>query len=155
VVLALEEATASIIMSFAEKLEGDSSEFYRRLASRFREGRELFLKFAEESKRNRLLLVRTYQETITDAIEACFSFKNLSLNEYVINLTSLESVDYLAALRCALELEDKATRFYIEVAEKSRPLLATIPRAFIKVAEARNKRREEIKTLLNRLRCPE
>ncbi len=142
------ETTASIVMSFAQKLEESSILFYKSLAEKQRESQESFLAFAKESEKNRVLLIRTYQETITDALEACFSFKTLNLKDYSIEASSVNESDYAEALRTAIKLEEKAIKFYIDAVEQSKSLLATIPRAFKKVAETRIKRKETLKALI-------
>lgn len=143
--------TASAIISFAEKLEEDSFRFYGELAEKYTEERETFLSFVKESEKNKVLLTRTYQETITDAIEACFSFKFLDLRDYLVETTLAEETNCKDALKRALEFEEKGSRFYMDVAERSRSLLATIPLAFRKVAEVRNKRKLKVKSLLEKL----
>jgi len=142
--------TASAIISFAEKLEEDSSKFYEELAEKYAESKETFLAFAKESKKNRVLVIRTYQETITDALEACF-IKGLDLSEYLAETKLKEGMNHSDALRMAVELEEKASKFYLNVAERSKSLLATIPRAFRKVAERRNNRKLKLKSLLESL----
>ena len=143
--------TASAIISFAEKLEDDSSRFYEKLAQKYPEGKEQFLSFTNESKKNKVLVIRTYQETITDALEACFSFKGLNLSDYTVETTLTEDTSYSDALKMAITLEEKASKFYLDVAERSKSLLATIPRAFRKVAERRSNRKLKLKSLLESL----
>jgi rubrerythrin len=142
--------TASAIISFAEKLEEDSSKFYKLLAEKYIENKELFLSFAEKSRKNKMLMVRTYQETITDALEACF-IKGINLNDYIPKTTLAEDADYSTALKMAIELEEKASKFYFDSAKQSESLLATIPRAFRKVAETRNNHKLKLKSLLQSL----
>jgi len=147
-----EPTTASAIISFVEKLEGNSLKFYEELAEMYVQNRETFLAFAEESKKNKVLVTRTYEETITDAIEACFSFKGLNLSDYLTETTLTKGMSYSDALKTAIELEEKAVKFYSDVAERSKSLLATIPRAFRKVAERRNNRKLKLKSLLGELK---
>jgi len=139
--------TASAIISFAEKLEDNSSKFYEELAGKFVEGKEMFLSFARESKKNKVLVIRTYQETITDALEACF-IKGLNLSDYLAEMSLKEGMSYSNALKMAIELEEKASKFYLDVVERAKSLLATIPSAFRKVAERRNNRKLKLKSLL-------
>ena len=143
--------TASAIISFAEKLEDESSKFYDKLAERYMEGKETFLSFVKESTKNKVLVIRTYQETISDALEACFSFKGLNLSDYLTETKLTEGVSYSDALKMAIQLEEKASKFYSDAAERSKSLLATIPRAFRKVAERRNNRKLKLKSLLKSL----
>jgi len=141
-----EPTTCSAIISFAEKLEDNSSKFYEELAEKYTEGKETFLAFAKEGRMNKVLVTRTYQETITDAIEACFIQINLS--DYLAETTWKEGMSYRDALKRAIELEEKASKFYLDAAERTKSLLATIPRAFRKVAERRNNHKLKLKSLL-------
>ena len=143
-------ATASAIINLAEKFEDNASNFYQKLAQKFEKNKATFLSFAEESKKNKVLVVRTYRETITDALEACFSFEGLNPNDYIAKASLGEDTSFSEALRMAIELEDKASKFYIKVADLSKNLLATIPSAFRKVAERRNSRKQALKSLLDR-----
>ncbi len=143
-----DEATASAVISFVERLEGDSSRFYGEMADKYPENRETFVKFAKECEKSRTLVIRTYQETITDALEACFSFKGLRLSECQIETILPEKVSYVDDLKTALKLEEKAAKFYADVAERSGQLLATIPRAFKKAAETRSRRMSELKEIM-------
>jgi rubrerythrin len=140
--------TASAIISFAETLEDSSSNFYEELAERWKENEKQFLAFAKESERNKTSVVRTYQETISDALEAGFSFEGLNLNDYAIKTTLTEDDSYNDALKIAIDFEKQACKFYLDVAERSRSLLATIPRAFLRVAKRRDKRQLELQSML-------
>lgn len=146
--------TASAIISFAEKLENDSFSFYKAVAetARDRKDQETFLAFAKESEKHKLLITRTYQETISDALEAGFSFRSLNLNDYLIETAFTEDVTYSDVLKRALELEEKAIKFYLDMAEMSKSLLATIPWAFRKVAERRKRRKVKLELLINSLK---
>ncbi len=107
--------------------------------------------FAEESRKNGLLVTRTYQETITDALEAGFSFRGLNLDDYPVETTLTMGTSYPNALNMAMQLEEKASEFYLDVAERSKSLLATIPRVLRETAEKRRKRRLKLALLLNGL----
>lgn len=144
-----EQTTCSAIISFAEKLESNSSKFYEELAEKYEENKEIFLAFAKEGRKNKVLVTRTYQETITDALEACFI--QIDLSNYLAETTLKEDMSYLDALKMAIELEEKASKFYFDAAEQSKSLLATIPRAFRKVAERRNNRKPKLKSLVESL----
>ena len=144
----MEHLTASSIISYTQDLEDRSAAFYSELAKKHEEHRDTFLKFAVESEKNKVAVVRTYQETITDALEACFSFEGLDLAAYTVDTALPEDVSLAEALKVALALEDAAVCFYAEVAERSQALLATIPRAFQRVARKRSKRKENLLALL-------
>jgi rubrerythrin len=129
--------TAATIIHTAQELEDKSAEFYEELAGQLGPHKDMLLGFARESRKHKTLVVRTYQETITDALEACFSFEGLNLRDY--DLGSL-SVTLVTARR----LEETAIRFYSELAVSCASLLGTIPRAFRRVADARKKRLAEL-----------
>jgi rubrerythrin len=141
--------TASAIMSFAEKLEDDSAVFYEKLAARFDEGRAIFLGFVEESKKNKTHLIRTYQETISDALEATFSFEGLELTGFDFEAGLAGDMGFKEALAVALEIEDGVSELYVQIAEQAQSLLATIPRAFSRVAKKRRARKESLQSMLD------
>jgi rubrerythrin len=143
-------ATASAIINLVERFEDNAADFYQKLAQKFEKNKATFLSFAEESKKNKVLVVRTYRETITDALEACFSFEGLNPNDYEAKASLGENTSFSEALRMAIELEDKASKFYVKVADLSKNLLATIPAAFRKVGERRNSRKQALKLLLGK-----
>ena len=143
-----EIVTASAVISLVERLEDGAAAFYEDLAGRFDECAPKFQAYAKESAKIKTLIVRTYRETITDAIEACFSFEGMVLADYSIDTDLTEGTSLEDALRTALELETTTVSFYIEVEERSKALLATIPRAFSRAAKKRGKRKEELQSLL-------
>ena len=139
--------TAAAVISFTERLEDASSAFYGDLAGRWPEHQEKFSSFARDCGRNKTQVVRTYQETISDALDATFSFKGLKLAEYVLDTDLPADISYVDALRLAGELEEKACAFYLTAAEHA-SLLATLPRAFNRVAKRRAKRKGRLDVLL-------
>jgi len=145
------KVTTSAVISFAEKLEDDSSTFYRKLAEEYAKDKEAFLAFARECEKSKVLVTRTYQETITDALEACFSFEDLNLDDYLVRMTLAEGAGYQEALKTAIGLEEEASRFYFDVAEQSKSFLATIPMAFRKIAERRRSRKSRLESILESL----
>jgi len=131
--------TASAVISFTQRLESGSASFYEEMAMRFVEHQETFLGYAKASQKNRLLVTRTYQETVTDALETGYSFEGLRLDDYLADSTAPVGMTLDDALAKALALEEKAVAFYEEVAERSQSLLATIPRAFRRAAKKRRR----------------
>ena len=136
--------TASAIISFAQTLEDQSAKFYEELAALIPAHKDKLLGYGRESRKNKTLVLRTYQETITDALEACFSFEGVNLQHYAVGELSTTGCSPAQALANAVALEDKAIRFYSGVAAHCESLLGTIPRAFRRVAEARAKRLAEL-----------
>jgi rubrerythrin len=145
--LSTQEATASTVIDFAVKLEEDSSRFYEMLAAEFADNKEQFLSIAEESKKNKILILRTYRETITDALEACFCFRGLNLEDHVVSTTLGRDMSFSAALELAIDNEQRAVQFYSIIANLSEGLLATISVAFKRVAERRKNRELTLRML--------
>jgi len=141
--------TTSAIISFTKELEDSSAEFYEELAKRWAENKEIFVTSVKESGKNKTLVNRTYQETISDALEAAFAFEGLNLKDHAVSTTLAKNASYSEALGTAIELEEKACKFYLDVAERSQSLLATIPRAFNRVAKIRGKRKLKLQSLLD------
>jgi len=140
-------STASGIISFAIKLEGESVNFYKDAAQKYVEARDIFLSFGEENKRNKALLKRVYYEVISDALETGFSFEGLNTDDYPIEMGLINDTNYSDVLRRAMEMEDRIQRFYRAAAEKSQSLMADIPRAFERIAKKRNERKLKLKLL--------
>jgi len=140
--------TASETINFAVKLENDSAKFYEDAAQKYVKTRKAFLSFAEENKRNRTLVERTYYEVISDALEAGFSFEGLNADDYPIETGLTSDTSYSDVLRRAIGIEDRIQRFYLDAAEKSKSLMADVPRAFERVAKRRNERKLKLRSLL-------
>jgi rubrerythrin len=143
--------TASAIVRFAEELETSTCAFYRELAQRFPVSKEKFLSYANDSKKNRRALTRTYQETISDALEACFSFEGLDLAAYTSDTSLPDNIEYEASVKLAISIEETAARFYDKAAKVCDVLLATIPRAFMRVAKKRRERKSDLSRLLKQV----
>ena len=142
-----QQLTAAAIISFCERLQDDSARFYEELARRFPEHRRAFEGYAQRCERDKTQIQRTYQETVTDALETGYSFEGLSLQEYVVDLSLAPDADLNAAIDVAVALEKRAIAFYEDVARRSQSLLATIPRAFERVAQRRSERLKELETM--------
>jgi hypothetical protein len=140
--------TASMIISFSGKLEDATSTFYDGLAQRYTTHSDAFSQAAQDAQKHKVWVVRTYRETISDALEACFCFQGMHLRDYEVELTLAEATPLASALQKAIELEERAISFYEEVAKRSQSLLATIPAAFKRVAKKRTVRKRQWEALL-------
>ena len=140
--------TAAAIISFTQDLEDRSASLYEALATRFPQHRGLFESMAVDCGKHKTQITRTYQETVTDALETNYAFAGLRLPKNIADTTLGETADLGAAVSVAIALETRAIAFYEEVAERSESLLATIPRAFSRVAKRRQRRIEALRALL-------
>ena len=139
--------TAATIIRFCTDLEARSEAFYEALAERFPEQGATFGRMARDCAKSSTQVTRTYQETVTDALETGFSFAGISLADYEVDAELPAEADLPQAVGQALVLEETAIAFYQAVAESSESLLATIPRAFRRVAKTRRRRREKLETI--------
>jgi rubrerythrin len=139
--------TAAAIISYTQELEAQSARFYEALAEKYPAQRDTFAGFAVDCGKHSKQLLRTYQETITDALEAGFSFEGLSLAGYAPDTTLDEGASLSAAVAQALALEETVIAFYDDVADRSESLLATIPRTYRRVAKRRQRRVEKLNAL--------
>ena len=139
--------TAAAIISYSTDLEARSQAFYESLAERFAGQQAAFAGFAKDCAKSSTTVVRTYQETITDALEAGFSFEGIVLSSYAADVDLPEGIDLEQAVSKAVALEKKAIAFYQDVAEASESLLATIPRAFKRVARTRRRRVDKLRAM--------
>ena len=134
-------------MSFAERLEDRSALLYERLSEQFPAHADLFKSFARENTMNKVLLTRTYQETVTDALETGFSFEGLNLNDAIPGDAWTDSQELSEAVNNALMLERASVAFYADIADRARTLLSTIYTAFNKVERARRNRLAKLESL--------
>ena len=117
------------------------------LGERFVEQQTTFAGFARDCAKSSTTVVRTYQETVTDALETGFSFEGISLSAYATDTDLPEGIELDQAVAKAIALEETAIAFYQAVAVASESLLATIPRAFKRVARTRRRRKDKMQAL--------
>lgn len=140
--------TASEGISLAETLENDSARFYEDLAKQYTQDAAIFLTFAEENKKNAVYVQRIYYEVITDAIEGGYCF-DLNASDYTFEIQLHPESSYKDVLKKAIEIEDKITKFYLDAARQSKSLMADLPRAFATIAKKREKRLNQLRSLLD------
>jgi len=142
------QVTTAAVMRFTIDLQDRSTAFYAALAERWPEHHETFQAFAAEGEKNKTLILRTYQETISDALEASYSFEGLNPQDYVVDTALPAGATLPQAVQTAIALEGAACAFYTQVAERSESLLATIPGAFRRVVKTRAKRKARLEAML-------
>lgn len=131
--------TASAVVSYARQLEEEGALFYTEAADVHESQRERFLALAKENRRNASQVQTVYYGVISDALEGGFSF-NLDTADYERHQGMPAADEPAATADQALDMEEKAIRFYTDAAEQSRSLLADIPRLFTILAKKRQSR---------------
>jgi hypothetical protein len=139
--------TASAVVSFSQELEQRLAVFYGELAQRFEEYRDAMHDYAQSSTKTGMQVVRTYQETVSDALETGYSFAGISLETYRFDWDVPKALTWGQAVEMAQALEAAAITFYRDVAAASETLLATIPRAFKRAARTHEQRQEALERL--------
>ena len=142
-----EQITASAIISFCGEWEDEAAHFYEQLAQRFIDQGALFNNMAKDCAKHKALVLRTYQETVSDVLETGYAFTDLKPADYLVDLSLPNDTTLAQAAVSAIQLEERAISFYQEVTRRSQSLLATIPRAFSKVATKRLERLAQLRTL--------
>jgi rubrerythrin len=135
------------VVSFAGRLEERSTSFYNKLAEQFPDHADIFRSCAREGNLNKVLLIRTYQETVTDALETGFSFEGLDLKDGVPEGVWEQSANLKEAVGNAIVLERAAVNFYADIAGRSQILLSTIYSAFKRVEAVRRNRLAKLGSL--------
>jgi rubrerythrin len=141
--------TCAQVVSLAKELETQSAKFYRDLSKKLPPGKETFLAFAQENDGYYAQVERAYYGVITDAFEGCFAFQ-MNPGEYRLDTKLPAKAAMADAVKKALAVEEKMTRFYLEAAEQSKALMADVPRAMKLVAKKRGDRPSKLKGLLKR-----
>lgn len=141
--------TASAVISFVTRSEEDSALFYEQLAARYAKGREAFLTFSKENRKNKVTVERAYYGVISDALEACFSFKEgLDPEAYAARTALSEGASYAEALKAAIENERRVQQLYLESAKLSEGLMADVTRVFKVMARKREDRLAKLNALV-------
>jgi rubrerythrin len=138
--------TCSEAISLSRKLEESSAEFYKNLAEKNEDKKDLFLSYAEENEKHIKQVERAYYGVISDALEGCFAF-SLDPGAYSLETGLPENATFEETIQSALKIEEKIIEFYNVAAEQSKSLMADVPRAFKMVVKKRNKRQSTLKSL--------
>ena len=145
----MELNTVSAMMGFAKKLEDDATRAYAQFAEKYPDTRDIFLAFAKEGEKNKTQFSRVYQEIITDQfVEACFSYEGIFPEDYETNIEITKTANLSKDLSSAIEMENKAVKFYRIAAEQLKTLLKDISRVFEKIAKIREDRESRLKSAI-------
>jgi len=142
--------TTSEVVRFAGEIEEKREKFYQNLSEKYPRKKDIFLSFAKENRKNKVSIQRAYQGVVSDALETGFSFKEFEVGDYIFDADLEENIDLSAVLKKAVQIEDKAYRFFSDAAEKSKGLLADIPRTFERIARKTDERKRKLKLFLER-----
>ena len=145
----MEINTASAAISFAKKLEEECAQFYEGLSQKYPKGKDVFLSFVKENRKNAIQIERTYYGVITDALEGCFAF-NINPDEYTLKTELAGEASYSEALDKAVGIEERMIKFYSDAAEQSKSLLADVPRMFTMIVKKRSSRIPKLGSLVGK-----
>jgi hypothetical protein len=141
--------TTSAFIRFHGELEDKIRDFYKTLAleERYLKGRDIFSDFFKENQKHKEMILRTYREVITDALEAAFPLRSLDEADYEINTKLTEDMNLQNVIKRAIEIEEKSQKFCTDAGESTSGLLADIPQAFEWVARRKNRRIQKLEVL--------
>jgi rubrerythrin len=145
--MAIEEiSTASAVMSLARKLEEEGAGFYSAVAEKFSQHRELLAGLAKENKRFISQAESTYYSVISDALDGTFCFR-LNPESFNFKQDLATGLTLAQALEQAIQIEVQTRQFYSQAAEQSKGLLADVPRVFLQIAQKREARIANLRSL--------
>jgi rubrerythrin len=131
--------TFGAILTFAIDSEGTLQQYYEQAAQTGGETRELFENYARKSAKRKQRLIAIRQDNITEMVLEPIS----GLNQPDYETAASTPADSAAALAAALDLEQRAERFYNDAGPK---LNVTEPRrAFQKLAQENSERLAELR----------
>ena len=134
------------ILNFAEKVEQEDMEFYRKAcASAAAEAyRLLFEIFVREGKKNLSLVQRTRRENVTEMILE--PIRDFERDSYQLRVENADDLDGAAFIVAAVALENRAIRYYSDAAQKIRAQ-PEVSRALKTLAKKRTQRLDRIKSI--------
>jgi rubrerythrin len=141
--------TASSFISFYSRLEDQARNFYENLLDdeRSAKARNTLTTFVKENKRHKERIQRSYQEVITDALEAAFPKKNLDEEDYEIDTNLTDELAFNEIIRKAINVEEKCYNFCRDAGDSLSGLLADVPETFMWVAKRKKRRKEKLESL--------
>ena len=130
-------------------MEDEITRFYQILATRdtFSRGQQTFHTFAQESQKHKKMILRTYREIVSDALETSFSFVGVKTEDYTLDTDLPPDITYEKALTKAEVIEDLSSKFCMTAGQQSQSLLAGIPQAFQRIAKRKVQRKQILQTL--------
>ena len=93
------------------------------------------------------MILRTYREVISDALEAAFPLMDLDESDYEIKTKIMEDMRFQDILKKAIEIEKKSYKYCGDSGKSTSGLLADIPLAFEWVARRKTIRIRKLKDL--------
>ena len=143
--------TCSAIISFYTAFEDQIAKFYDDMANnkQYAAGKDTFLLFSKENKRNKENVQRTYYEVITDGLEACY-IKTLNEEDYAIKTKLAADTTYSNALKTAIGMEEQSHRFCIDAYESTKDFMADVSVALRAIAKRKAERKQILETLIDK-----
>ncbi len=134
------------ILNFAEKVEQDGMDFYRKASSTAagEPYRLLFEMFGKEGKKNIALVQRSRRENVTEMILE--PIRDFVRDSYQLTVDDVGAMDGTAILTAAVKLEKRAISYYSDAAEKIRAL-PEVSRALKTLAKKRTQRLGQVEKL--------
>ena len=145
----MELSTFGALLAFAIGLEERVARFYLEAADNHECAaiRETLLTFARQNDSRRKLLVVTRQEHVTEMVLEPIT--DLHRGDYEVESNAPRGMSCTQVLSQAIEMENRAQRFYSDAAAKAKDLLAGVVRSFRRLAREKQRRSQELDGLLS------
>ena len=131
------------ILSFAVELEAEDFAFYQASAANpaCAQHEPMLSEFAADEKKNEKTMLRVRRENVTEMILEPIT--DFSSEPFLTTREGVEGMNADQVLAKALDLEEKAERFYRQAAEKMKAL-PEVSRALERIARRRSAHRERL-----------
>jgi len=106
---------------------------------------EAFANFSNDHMKRKNLLEHTRREKLNEMILEPIS--NIDNSKYKPELKKLEELDEMAAISQAIELEEKAAEFYLNIASEAKTLLAEASRILLKLGKENQDKTAKLKSV--------
>jgi rubrerythrin len=143
--VALVLKTTSQVIRKHSNLEEEQAKNYEHMARTFPNYGGLFKKLAKENQKHVKMVLRAYQEGITDAYEVGFLAKPLNPDEYLIQ--PILGKDIKDSIEKLIDNEKKVIKFYIDTSKGTSKLLPSIPETFEYLISRKNKRIDKLEKI--------
>jgi rubrerythrin len=145
--VALVLKTTSQVISKHSNLEEKQAKNYEHMAETFPNYDSLFKKLAKENQKHVKMVLRAYQEGITDAYEVGFLAEPLNPDDYL--LRPILGKDIKDSVEKLIDNEKKLIKFYLDTSMGTSKLLPSIPETFEYLISRKNKRIDTLEKIFS------
>jgi rubrerythrin len=143
--VALVLKTTSQVISKHSNLEEKQAKNYEHMAETFPNYDGLFKIFVKENQKHVKMVLRVYQEGVTDAYEVGFLAEPLNVDDYLLH--SILGKDIKESVEKLIHNEKKLIKFYSDISKGTSKLLPSLPETFEYLISRKNKRIDRLEKI--------